>query len=446
MITRLLIPFVIVVAALFSIPDTVESFTATGSMTTTRKMLSTTLLPNGKALVAGGEGADVTAELYDPASGTFSLTGEMTLDRHQHRATLLSDGKVLLTGGRDSHYTPVNKAELYNPATGSFSATDDMSSARYNHTATLLTNGKVLITGGNDVIDDHIVILASAELYDPSAGTFSLATASMASPRENHTATLLRNGKVLIAGGNDASGALDTAELYDPGTGQFSSTGKMNVAREDYTAILLVNGKVLLAGGTGRKTAELYDPATEQFIATGDMLTVRDSQTSTLLPNGKVLLTGGSDGATHLDTAELYDPDTGTFSSAGTMMSDRINHSTILLYNGKALIAGGEYYDGVYHDLDTAELYTPTSATFYRVGSEMQVYPSIQAAYDAMGSETLQLQALTFTGGLLLDHDLRVALAGGYASDFTLNSLYSVIEGPLIISAGTVTVERLIIN
>ncbi len=167
---------------------------------------------------------------------------------------------------------------------------------------------------------------------------------------------------------------------------------------------------------------------------------------ATLLPNSKVLLTGGRDNSAHLDTAELYDPGSGTFSPAGTMISARINHTTILLLNGKVLIAGGEYLDGAWHNLATAELYTPTSGAFYRIGGEMQIHPSIQAAYDSMGSETMQIQALTFTGGLLLDHDLTVTLEGGYDSDFTLNPRYTVISGTMTISDGTATVERLIIE
>jgi hypothetical protein len=155
---------------------------------------------------------------------------------------------------------------------------------------------------------------------------------------------------------------------------------------------------------------------------------------------------GGDDSEIFFDTAELYDPGTGTFSPAGTMTSPRINHTATLLSNSKVLIAGGEYYDGEWHNLATAELYTPTSGTLYRIGGVIEVHPSIQAAYDSMGSETMQIQALAFTGGLLLDQDLTVTLEGGYDSDFTLNPRYTVISGTMTISDGTATVERLIIE
>lgn len=172
---------------------------------------------------------------------------------------------------------------------GSFTPVGDMTTPRSWHTATLLTSGKVLITGGNGGLGTG---LGSAQLYDPSTGTFTAATGNMTTPRIYHTAALLPDGKVLIAGGSTCNSSdrclLASAEPYDPSTGVFTATGNMTVARWGYTATLLNNGKVLIAGGydarpgnrdpfTQAASAELYDPATGNFNATGRMTTFRVS-------------------------------------------------------------------------------------------------------------------------------------------------------------------------
>jgi hypothetical protein len=132
-----------------------------------------------------------------------------------------------------------------------------MAAARSHHTATLLPNGKVLVVGGEYAAGGYIQTLADAELYDPAAGTFA-ATGSMTVPRDFHTATILLDGKVLIAGGTNIGGELASAELYDPAAGTFAATGSMAVPREYYTATLLPNGKVLIVGGSFA-SAELYE-------------------------------------------------------------------------------------------------------------------------------------------------------------------------------------------
>jgi len=158
-----------------------------------------------------------------------------------------------------------------------FVATGSMTDFRYGHTATLLNNGQVLIAGGYD----GGAVTDSAELYNPATGTFT-ATASMTSPRYGQTATLLKNGQVLIAGGDDGDSDTDSAELYNPATGTFTATGNMTDSRSEHTATLLNNGQVLIAGGSDdTSSAELYDPATGTFTATGRMTTVRDGHTAT---------------------------------------------------------------------------------------------------------------------------------------------------------------------
>lgn len=256
---------------------------------------------------------------------------------------------------------------------GDISSVRSMNMGRAAHTATLLPNGKVLIAGG--FVGDERG-LASAEIYDPAAKAFTQ-TADMTVARQSHTATLLPNGKVLVAGGFNGN-YVDSAELYDPATGRFTPTGRMVVARSGHVATLLSNGKVLLAGGTGTgwtflANAELYDPATNSFSATGKMAVARESHTATLLANGKVLITGGHRGRrqsiTIYSSAEIYDPAAGAFTPTGGMTRIRHKHDATLLADGSVLIVGGADKrdgDGAY---TSAEIYNPATGAFAALGN-----------------------------------------------------------------------------
>ena len=248
----------------------------------------------------------------------------------------------------------------------SFVLTGSMTSTRMEHTATLLNNGMVLIAGG--ISNFNNTVLATAELYDPATGTFT-ATGSMTSPRYRPTATLLNDGKVLIAGGL-SGGDLTSAELYNPATGTFTATGSMTSVRDMHTATLLNNGKVLFAGGsnaggTSLASVELYDPATGTFTATGSMTSARTDHTATLLKNGNVLVAGGGNASGALASAELYNSLTGTFTATGNMTAARENPIATLLNNGKVLIAGGSNASIV----ASAELYDAATGTFTATGS-----------------------------------------------------------------------------
>jgi hypothetical protein len=286
-----------------------RTFTATGSMTTRRASHTATLLTDGKVLVVGGDDLG-TAELYDPATGTFTATGNTTAYRAFHTATLLSNGKVLIAGGliNAAQGFSTNTAELYDPATGTFTATGSMITSRASHTATLLTNGKVLVVGGDD-----LGATASAELYDPTTGIFT-ATGSMNLARSGHTATLLNSGTVLVAGGNTDLGATASAEVYDPIREIFTFIPtSLTAGREFHTATLLNNGTVLIAGGNrGSGSADLMNPATETFTAAANMVTARYAHTATLLKNGTVLVAGGKNNLGALSSAELYDMPAGS--------------------------------------------------------------------------------------------------------------------------------------
>jgi hypothetical protein len=228
----------------------------------------------------------------------------------------LKDGTVLVVGGYsvDSNRDPLESAEIYDPATGTFRSTGSMAVARRNHTATLLDDGRVLVAGGYNGLDgntDGKGNVNAPELYDPATGLFS-ATGDMTSARRYPTATLLPNGKVLIVGGYDGSNVvLSSADVYDPTAGTFAPTGSMLTARGRHTATDLMNGKVLVAGGyddqgTTIASAELYDITKGTFSPTGSMATARWRHAETRLLNGDVLITGGSDGSTAVDTAELF--------------------------------------------------------------------------------------------------------------------------------------------
>jgi hypothetical protein len=333
-------------------PSGIGAVAEIAAMHIARASHTSTLLPNGNVLIAGGfagSGSEYnpyrTAELYDPSSGTFQSAAEMTIGRSGHTATLLKNGKVLIVGGWTGRYDLRGSAEIYDPSANTFKPTGNLVIERAGNTATLLADGRVLIAGGEDRQENAI---ANAEIYDPATGKFT-ATGSMAEPRGAHTATALKDGRVLILGGGSghypSQNVYRSAELFDPATEKFSSAGEMSVGRHKHAAILLHSGKVLIVGGSDNRdwhgeyaSAEIYDPASRTFTVTGAMNTSRFKLPAAvaLLPNGRVLVAGGG------PFAELYDETTGTFTKVpGSLGAARFFASTTLLFGGKALITGG---------------------------------------------------------------------------------------------------------
>ncbi len=463
------------------------TWSATGSMTKARSGQTATLLPNGQVLVAGGgcngngygcdsgsfEQSQHSAELYNPATGKWTRTGSMDFPRQFFTATLLRTGKVLVTGGfsncDDDFCSDNSSAELYNPATGTWSQAGHMHVAREQQTATLLPNGEVLVAGGlNEGGFGNGARYSSAELYNPATGNWS-AAASMAKVHVGATATLLRNGWVLVAGGGTK-----VAEIYEPQRGIWVSPGAMSIARSDPAAALLPDGHVLVTGGngpdgrpqtsaeeflagpgplvtitpgsiafggqqvgtvsgtrayqvtnvgsaslvvsgtavTGKNPGDFrvsttcggaavapggtctvrvrfapssislrsatpavsdnaplspqgpavtgYGAGPDSFVPVGSMTSPREDFTATLLKNGEVLMAGGQIGVTQpLASAELYNPATHSFSATGSLHFARSNPAASLLPNGQVLITGGITTN--FTDLSSAELYNPAT-------------------------------------------------------------------------------------
>jgi hypothetical protein len=314
----------------------------------------------------------------------FSVTGSMSVSRASATATLLPGGRVLIAGGYRSteahELTYWSSAELYDPASGAFSVTGSMAAARAGATATLLPGGKILIAGGYRVEGAMTVAEASAELYDPASGTFSV-TGSMAEARYRHTATLLADGRVLVAGGTGDRATLASAELYDPVSGTFGPAGSMTTARVGHTATRLGNDQILIAGGsqavapadaTYLASAELYDPAGGTFTATGSMADARYGPVAVRLPDGRVLVAGGMryvlpPAKVSLSTAEVYDAAGSSAGYVDLMRSARTSPICVLLPSGKVLIAGGMIVDTPSSPasyLASAELFDPETGTF----------------------------------------------------------------------------------
>jgi Galactose oxidase, central domain/Kelch motif len=317
------------------------TFTLTASLLNARVNHTATLLNDGKVLVASGD----TAELYDPTTGTWEFTGNLSTVRQLHTATLLSNGKVIVAGGvDDSRFGFVSQTEIYGPATGIWTVSARLITNRIDHTATLLKNGKVLIAGGNTKRSKYVPT-SDAELYDPSSRTWT-ATGSLSTARYWASATLLADGKVLVAGGgtNDSGGGeVAGAELYDPATGTWTVTGSMSVARSLHTATLLRNGQVLVAGGltnhVALESAELYNPATGTWTVTGALNNPRYHAAALRLPDGNVLL--AADGFPFYMATDLYNPATGHWTLAGDLATANVGAPGTLLRNGGVLLEGG---------------------------------------------------------------------------------------------------------
>ncbi len=322
-----------------------------GNMVQPRYWHTATLLPNGKVLIAGGLGeppAEVrdpsqggaviyrasgllaSAEIFDPQTGTSTPTGDMTVRRYADSGILLPDGRVLIMP-RDGHF-PV---EIYDPASGTFAAVSDVPAGATVETATLLPSGEVFLTN-----------LDHTGVFDPDARAFH-SIFKREEIRRLHTATLLKDGRVLIVGGSRGGledGLVGRNVIYDPSSRRVSEAGNLQVDRINHKAVLLQDGRVLIVGGTAGKgpfvqTAEMYDPETNTFSPAG--VSNIDPLAAALLPSGTVLLVHSHNG-----DIVMYNPATHAFSPTGHNIGWRSLPTVTMLEDGRAMVAGGWESEG----------------------------------------------------------------------------------------------------
>lgn len=391
-----------------------------------------TLLPDGRVLLL-----NLVAKMYDPVTGRVANLPMPPTPRVYATATLLEDGRVLVVGGAadlgsgvditgatGGSGTVLATAELFDPATGSYTPTGSMARPRAFHTATRLADGRVLVLGGGapsagpdgtgTTIEPDLV--PPPEVYDPTTGTFGPAGGTTLIPLALATATLLQDGRVLVAGGQTAIATPEgaspdpdgptgmptgEAELFDPATGTFSATGPMRAARVWHTATALPDGRVLIVGGSSdpsvtetnaedvaATSAEVFHPTTGEFEEVGPLLAPRMGHAAALLSDGRVLITGGLD----LDpstpeslerSAELFDPAAGTFMATGDMVRGHAFHVATTLQDGRVLVAGfgedivtGASSGAPVDPLASAETYDPATGIFTTLEVEPAVMPS----------------------------------------------------------------------
>ena len=333
-----------------------EIFVPSQRLQVARMDHTATQLMDGSVFVAGGTGAGqvilASAEVFSPVTGLFALLGPtMTTPRTKHTASLLPDGTVLLAGGIPGILAvELDSAEIFDPALGTFQAVGSMTRRRVGHAAAESAS-EAYVTGGL-YSDPNPVYLNEAETYDPIGLGFGAPPGTLSEARENHTATVLSNGRILLVGG---SGSWDlSAEEFDPGSGSSPVTNFLmgDVEIRWHATSLLPDGTALVTGGgAGRGVSSIANSYPTTFIYTsptglvsgGLMNDARRYHTSNLLPDGRVLVAGGEENMTFmpLPSAEVYDTASPGFTRTGSMNVPRMRHAAVLLDDGRLLLTGG---------------------------------------------------------------------------------------------------------
>ncbi|MFA5033905.1 MAG: kelch repeat-containing protein [bacterium] len=410
-----------------------DQWTNADPMTIERWHFVTTILPTGKVLAHGeyNTGGDVRTEIYDPAENA-GWTTQMALNvaRSAATTTLLPikhtancSTNILIVGGENSGGTALASCELFNYKDNTTALTGTLGTPRTHHTANLTPDpdGKVFVTGGKN----GATALSSCEMYSLSGGTWA-PTASMGTPRFDHTSTLLKDGTILVTGGENTA-YTNTCEIFN-GTAWTATTGTMATARARHTAVLLLDGRVMVIGGetsAGNPTnaCEIYDPSTGVWTSAGSAVTARSWHSAVLLQSGKVLVIGGKNASgTALSSCEIYDPTLATWSTGGTLNTARYLHSAAMTYAGLVIVSGGN------GDLASCELYDPATNAWSNTGTfgpgrschSTVLVPYTKPFVYAIGGTS---------GSTALSSIDRFDFGLGYESNWqsTINSHYSII-------------------
>jgi hypothetical protein len=300
-----------------------------------------------------------------------ATTSTMTTTRAFHIAELLASNKVLLSGGSYRVGTSSSyhaSAELYDPASKTFASTGGMTMARGNHASALLADGKVLVAGGQNSTG----VLLTAETYDSGTGTWTATSGNMSAARQRHQMVGLGTAGVLVAGGQSATAPLSSADLYYPMTRTFAATGAMLWPRRDFTLAPIAGGKVLAANGWANlwpnvdlSQCEVFEPLTGAWASTGASSVARHGAGSAVLKDGRVIVAGGYavGSSANVSTATLFSGTTGTWATTSNLSLRRSFPTLTTMGNGAVLAAGGVLGDGsspsTYYS--TVELYNGTS-------------------------------------------------------------------------------------
>jgi N-acetylneuraminic acid mutarotase len=316
-------------------------------------------------LVTGGgdpAGSYASADIFDPATRTWQATAPMHLGRHAHTMTLLADGKVLVTGGGVSWdlKQPTDACETFDPDKNTWTEQAPLERLRCTHSATLLPDGRICVAGGQANWEHW----TSVEFYSPGVKRV-LDVGAMLDPRTYHAAVLMNDSEVfLVAGQQGLSAWCDKTEGFDLKSGTSRARAPMHIPRGNFSLTPLADGRLLVVGGFNRQSswlrdAEVYDPKRDTWTAVPPLAPHGAANAATLLADGRVLVAGGSFGSGPSgisDHAEIFDPRTLAWTEVARLPRPLVGHSATLLQSGEVLIAGGN--DGV-QELATTFLYDP---------------------------------------------------------------------------------------